>query len=234
MLTLVLIPGLVSDSRVWQPLADAAPTRGVHADVTRDASLSAMAERLLDEIDGELIPVGHSMGGRVALEMARLAPDRVRGLVLADTGHAAAREPELPRRQEMVALAHEDMTRFVEAWLPPMVHPDRTGDDSLMAPLREMVMQAGPDVHERQIRALVTRPHATAYLPQLRCPVLLLVGRQDEWSPVAQHQEIADLTPDAQMMVIEDAGHFAPVEQPAVVVAAISDWLRRQFGTSMS
>lgn len=227
--TLVLIPGLVSDSSVWQAVADASPLPVHHADVTRDSSLPAMAERLLAEVDGEVIPVGHSMGGRVALEMARLAPDRVRGLVLADTGAAAARAEELPQRHAMITLGHEDMSRLVDVWLPPMVHPARHGDDALMGPLRDMVLRAGAEVHERQIRALIDRPDATGLLPQLDCPVLLLVGRQDDWSPVSQHRQMAELAADAELVVIEEAGHFAPVEQPAAVADAVAGWLRRRF-----
>lgn len=230
MTTLVLIPGLISDATVWQKLAEAAPLPSHHADVTRDASITAMAERLLAEVEGDLIVTGHSMGGRVALEMARIAPERVRGLVLANTGHGPAREAELPKRHEMIARGHADMAGLADAWLPPMLHPQRGEDAELVAGLKAMVLRAGPEVHERQIRALIDRPDATAYLAQIACPVLLLTGRQDGWSPIAQHQEIADAVPDAELAIIEDAGHFAPVEQPAAVVAAVVNWLERRFG----
>lgn len=231
MTTLVLIPGLVSDAIVWQAVAEAAPLPAHHADVARDDSITAMAERVLLETDGELIVVGHSMGGRVALEMARIAPGRVRGLVLANTGHGPKREAELPKRYEMIALGHKDMAELADVWLPPMMHPERSGNDpQLVARLKEMVLRAGPEVHERQIRALIGRPNATAYLPEIRCPILLLTGRQDGWSPVAQHQEIANAVPDAELAIIEDAGHFAPVEQPEAVTSRIVEWLQRRFG----
>lgn len=73
---------------------------------------------------------------------------------------------------------------------------------------------------------------ATAYLPELTCPILLVAARQDGWSPIAQHQEIADLVPRAELVVIENAGHFAPVERPAETTAVIVEWLTRKFGES--
>lgn len=229
MITLLLIPGLVSDGRVWRTVAAAAPDGFLprEADVTRDASIPAMAERLLAEVDGPIIAVGHSMGGRVAMEMARQAPERVRGLVLANTGHGPKKPGEEPKRQAKIDLGHEDMSALAADWLPPMLDPARVGDAALMADLTEMVLAAGPDVHERQIKALLDRPDASAYLPAIACPVLLLTGAQDGWSPEQQHREIADLLADAELQVIDGAGHFLPVERPDETAAAITDWLVR-------
>lgn len=232
MTTLVLIPGLVSDRTVWQPVADAVgATMPVHhADLTRGDSITGMAQDLLAAVGGPLVAVGHSMGGRVAMEMARLAPDRVRGLVLADTGHRPRREGEDAERRRMIDLGHRGMDLLADAWLPPMVDPARVADRALMAALRAMVLRADAALHERQIRALLGRPDATAYLGTIACPVLLVVGRQDGWSPVAQHREIAAAVPDAELVVIEHAGHFAPLERPREVAGAIADWLDGRFG----
>ncbi|MBW8300358.1 MAG: alpha/beta fold hydrolase [Hydrogenophaga sp.] len=235
MATLVLIPGLLSDSSVWQPLADAAKARmrAHHADVTLDASIPAMATRILAEIEGDLIAIGHSMGGRVAMEMARQAPQRVRGLVLANTGYQPRRDGEEARRQQMIDLGNRDMEALADQWLPPMLDPARTEDTELLGRLKAMVLRAGPDVHARQIRALLDRPDAGAYMADLHCPILLVAARQDGWSPIAQHSEIAEATPDSELVVVENAGHFAPVERPDDVVAAICDWLDRRFGRPM-
>lgn len=228
--TLVLIPGLASDAVVWQPLADAAALPSHHADLTRDSAITAMAERLLAETTGPLIAVGHSMGGRVAMEMARLAPERLAGLVLANTGHHPRRAGEEARRQEMIDLGNRDIERLADVWLPPMLDPARTTDVALMAQLRAMVRRAGPAVHERQIRALLGRPDAMAYIPSLACPMLLIAAQQDGWSPIAQHREIAAAAPDAELSIIDNAGHFAPLERPDEVTTAITSWLDRRFG----
>jgi len=232
MATLALIPGLVSDSIVWAPLADAVGHRmPVHAaDVSRASSISGMAENVLAATEGDLIAVGHSMGGRVAMEMARIAPDRIRGLVLANTGHHPKRDGEEVKRQQMIDLGHRSMDELADQWLPPMLHPDRLSDAGLIGHLRTMVLRAGADVHERQIRALINRPNASTYMAELGCPILLIAARQDGWSPITQHQEIAEAAPDAELVIIEDAGHVGPVERPAEVTSAIIDWLTRRFG----
>ncbi len=230
--TLVLIPGLVSDGIVWASLADAVAHRmPVHAaDISHASSISGMAQSVLAATEGDLIVAGHSMGGRVAMEMARIAPDRVKGLVLANTGHHPKRDGEEIRRQQMIDLGHRSMEDLADEWLPPMLSPARLSDTELVAGLRAMVLRAGPDVHERQIRALIDRPNASAYMAELGCPILLVAARHDGWSPLAQHQEIADAAPDTELVIVEDAGHFAPVERPAEVTAAITGWLTRRFG----
>lgn len=232
MTTLVLIPGLLSDAIVWQPLADAVAGRyAIHAaDVSGGTSITGMAEKVLDETAGPLIVVGHSMGGRVAMEVARIAPERVLGLVLANTGHHPKREGEEVKRQAMIDLGHESMEKLAAQWLPPMVDPARAHDEELMAELTAMVLRADAAQHERQIRALIGRPNASAYLEDITCPVLLVTARQDAWSPIAQHEEIGAAVKDSELVIIENAGHFGPVERPAETTAAIMNWLHRRFG----
>jgi pimeloyl-ACP methyl ester carboxylesterase len=121
--------------------------------------------------------------------------------------------------------AQQGMQAFADAWLPPMVNPDRRSDASLMAPLTDMVMRATPEQHVRQIRALLNRPDATPLLGTITVPTLVMVGRQDEWSPLAQHQAITTAIRGARLEVVEDAGHMAPVEQPAAVTALLRSWL---------
>lgn len=234
MTTLVLIPGLVSDGIVWAPLAAAARAKmSIHqADPSGGNSISGMAGRFLTETPGHIIAVGHSMGGRVAMEMARQAPERVQGLVLANTGHHPKRDGEEVKRRQMIDLGNRDIRQLADEWLPPMLDPARAGDTKLLGELKAMVLRAGPAVHERQIRALLGRPDAGAYVGNIACPILLVAAREDGWSPIAQHREIANAAPDAELVIIENAGHFAPIERPAEVTAAITGWLARKFGAS--
>lgn len=228
--TAVFIPGLLSDGIVWEAAAATAAKRVpvATADVTSQTSITAMAQDTLEAHPGLLIAIGHSMGARVALEMARLAPRRVVGLILADTGIHPRKEGEEAKRQVVLDLARkEGMAALADAWLPPMVWEERHGDAALMSALRAMVLRADVAQHDRQIQALLDRPDAAATLADVACPVLLLVGRQDAWSPVAQHETMREVLPRADLVVIEDAGHFAPIEQPHAVSAAIADWLDR-------
>lgn len=234
--TLILVPGLVSDAAVWRPAAERlAPYPVAFADVTQATSITGMAESVLAQHAGTLLVAGHSMGGRVALEMVRLAPDRVAGIALFDTGHHPKRDGEELKRQHFIDLANrQGMEALCNEWLPPMLHAPNREDGTLMATLRAMVLRMTPEIHERQLRALLGRPDAFLGLADIRCPVLVAVGRQDTWSPPAQHEQIAGALPNARLVVIESAGHFAPIEQPAATAAALRDWLSTVKETPMS
>ena len=231
MATVLLIPGLLCDATVWQPLlAELSQTAQV-ADLSTRDDLTAMARDCLAGTSGPLRVAGHSMGARVALEMARLAPDRIERLVLLDTGIHPLRDGEADQRAEIVRFAHENgMQALADRWLPGMVHDPNRADAVLMRRLTGMVLRKTPDLHERQIRALVNRPDAAAYLHDITCPVLLVVGREDQWSPVSQHEDMLRLLPDARLEVIEGAGHFAPLERPAEVAGLVVDFLTGQHG----
>ena len=226
--TLVLIPGLLCDKTVWQPVIDklAGNWPIVVADCSTQNSITQMAKDALAATDGPLFVAGHSMGGRVALEMIRLAPERISKLVLADTGIHPRKPGEEVKRQQVIDLAYDKgMQALAAQWLPPMVQPELHDDATLMGSLTEMVMRMNPDLHARQIKALLDRPDATAGLADIDCPVVLIVGRQDAWSPVEQHEAMLPHLRNVRLEVIENAGHFAPVEQPEAFVAVIENWL---------
>ena len=225
MIRTMLIPGLLCDATVWEPVLGDLPDAIVPL-LEGMNDLTEMARYCLSLSEGPLHVAGHSMGARVAMEMARLAPQRVRRLALLNTGIHAVKEGEPARRAEIVAFARENgMRALAERWLPGMVHADRHDDGVLMGTLGEMVMRRDPEEHARQIAALLARPDASLYLAEIACPTLLVVGRQDAWSPVAQHQEMAALLPDARLEIIEDAGHFAPLEQPEAVAKVLVPFL---------
>lgn len=227
MTRILMIPGLICDGHVWHGCLAALAGHDVAvADLGVAADITAMAEHLLATHSGDLIVVGHSMGGRVAMEMARIAPARLRGLGLLNTGMAPLKEGELPKRAAIIALAHEQgMAALADHWLPGMMAAGIPPDPAVMAGLRAMVCRMTPDQHERHIRALIARPDASLSIGAWRGPMLLMTGRQDIWSPIAQHEEIARHCPQARLEIIEEAGHFAPVEQPAAVAGLITAWV---------
>jgi pimeloyl-ACP methyl ester carboxylesterase len=225
---IVFLPGLLCDAEIWAAqVAAFQPHAEVQvADFSKLDALADMAREALELFDGPLIAIGHSMGARVALEMVRLAPERVVKLALIDTGAHPRQEGEEARRQILVDLAFaQGMDALADLWLPPMVHEARADDQNLMEPLRAMVMRASPEQHRRQVQALLNRPDAKPLLSTITCPTLVMVGRQDRWSPLAQHQEIASLVPDARLVVVEESGHMSPAEQPGQVSVALLDWL---------
>jgi pimeloyl-ACP methyl ester carboxylesterase len=223
-----LLPGLICSDHVWQAQVHALEHHGAVAVCGYGAadSITAMAESVLDEAPPRIAVAGHSMGARVALEMFRLAPGRIDRIALLDTGVHPAQPGERERRMALLATGRQrGMEALVDEWLPPMVHPDRRRDESLMTPLRSMAVSAGIEQYERQVRALLSRPDATPLLSEIDVPALVGVGRNDEWSPVAQHQAMAARIAGATLVIFEDSGHMAPVEVPAQVSCALRKWL---------
>ena len=225
---LFLLPGLLCDATVW---ASQIAAFGARYDVRvpdfgdRD-SIDAMAALVLDGAPDQFAVAGHSMGGRVALRLAELAPHRVARLALLDTGTHAVRPGEAESRAALLDLAEREGMRALAAqWLPPMVHPVRRDDDRLMRPLVDMVERMTPTRFRSQIAALLSRADAAARLALIACPTLVAVGDSDSWSPPAQHVAIAAAIPRARYVVVPDSGHMAPVEAPNAVIAALEDWL---------
>jgi pimeloyl-ACP methyl ester carboxylesterase len=190
------------------------------------SSIEAMAEHVLASIPGRLVVVGHSMGGRVALELFSRAPARVRALALLNTGTHKRADHELASRARLVALAKSTgMTALAESWLPAMLNAENSTDPAILRQLTAMVERATPASFEGQVNALLNRPDATAVLERVDVPTMLLSATGDRWSPVTQHEEMRRHVPHARLVVISDAGHMAPIEQPQVVAAALEGWL---------
>ncbi len=229
----LLLPGLLCDETVWTP--QLAQLRGFCcqvADYGALDSIESMARGVLDSTpEPRLAVVGHSMGGRVALEMARQAPERVVRLALLDTGieplpdgDAGARERA--GRMALLQLAREHGMRAMgRRWARGMVHPSRL-DTPLFETMLDMIERKTPRIFEAQIGALLARPDARETFMRLRCPVLLGCGRQDAWSPLARHEQMQALLPGSRLVAFEDCGHMSTLEQPEAVSDALRDWLR--------
>lgn len=226
--TILLLPGLLCDASVWTAQMEALRPHAhvLVADFSQHDSLDAMARSALAMVEGPIIAIGHSMGARAAMEMVHLAPERIEKLALIDTGIDSRRDGEEAKRQVLVDLAYtEGMEALADRWLPPMVHADRVEDQALLAPMKAMVMRATAEQHQRQIQALLNRPNLVPRLAGIACPALVMVGRQDRWSPLAQHEEMAATIPNAELVVIEDSGHMTLLEQPEQVSNALLRWL---------
>lgn len=230
---LLLVPGLMCDHTVWEPLLPAL-TAGRACTVVDHGmadSLPRMAQQLLDTAPDRFAIAGHSMGARVALEVLRQAPGRVTRVALLDTGYqarasGAAGEEEARKRHALLALAREQGVRaMATAWVQGMVHPARLGDAPLIEAILAMFERKSADVFACQIHALLERPDASDVLASLQVPTLILCGRQDGWAPVAQHEAMQRLAPGSVLNVIEDAGHMAPMERPEAVTGALVHWL---------
>ncbi len=230
--TAVLLPGLLCDDAVWRAQCAAldfatcvVPSYG-EAD-----SLTQMALGVLRDLPQERVAVaGHSMGGRVALEMARMAPERIERIALLDSGIDALAEGEAGdnergKRLALLRIAQQQgMRQMGKQWARGMVHEDRL-DTPLFDEILDMIERATPAIFAAQIQALLDRPDASSVLAGLRCPTWLVCGRQDAWSPLARHERMQTLCPGSQLTVIEHSGHMSTMEQPDAVSRALIDWM---------
>lgn len=224
---LLFLPGLICDARIFAPqLAAFADSRAVDG-YGEANTLEAMARVALAEAPETFDLFGHSMGGRVALEVYRLAPKRVRRLALSSTGTHPLGRNEREKRAGLQAIGHNSgFEALVDAWLPPMV-AEANRDEPIYGEMREMCLSKSQAVFDAQIAALLGRPEQAGLLPQIACPTLVMTGELDAWSPPAQHREIAAAIPDSTLVIVEGAGHMLPLEAPEAVNEAIADWLSR-------
>jgi pimeloyl-ACP methyl ester carboxylesterase len=233
--TLVLLPGLLCDRAAFEPLSPilAPHARCVVAEYASEPSIEAMAAKALAVAPPRFALLGHSMGGRVALEIVRRMPQRVERLALLDTGYqprAAGEtgEPERVQRMALLDLARrEGMRAMGTRWVQPMVHPDRRVDRELIDAILAMIERCTADQFAAQIGALLARPDATDVLARIDCPTLVLCGRDDGWSPLARHAELQRCIRGSSLAVIDRCGHMAPMERPEAVAREIVAWLEK-------
>ena len=225
---LLFLPGLICDARTFAAQTAAfADSRAVNGYGLAD-SLPAMARAVLEQAPEQFDLFGHSMGGRVALEVYRAAPERVRRLALSSTGVHSLAEGEPAKRKALQAIGHEQgYEALVDAWLPPMVADDNRVNDALYGPMRQMCLDKGQAMFDAQINALLTRPEQASLLDTITCPTLIMTGELDTWSPPAQHEAIAARIADSTLVIVEGAGHMLPLEAPDAVNEAIAAWLQR-------
>lgn len=226
-LPLLLLPGLLCDARLWRDqvagLAGLAPA--VIADVTLDDSLPAMAARALAAAPQHFALAGLSMGGYLAFEILRQAPERVARLALLDTSARADSPEQARRRRGLMALTRTGMFRGVTPrLLPQLLHPSH-----LLGEVGQQVVamaeRVGREAFLRQQAAILARPDSRPLLPGLRIPTLVAVGEADALTPPDRAAEMAALIPGARLAHIPRCGHLPPMEDPAATTALLRDWL---------
>jgi pimeloyl-ACP methyl ester carboxylesterase len=233
---LILIPGLMCDATSWQPTLELLPSKIDYkvVDHGQASNLVTMAEQLLQHAPARFALAGHSMGGRVALEVMRLAPERVSHLALLDTGFlpkpsGASGQTEQDKRLALLHIAQTQGVRTMALrWVQGMVAPHRLADNALIESIVGMFERKTAAVFENQIQALLNRPDASDVLSQLSLPTLVLCGQEDSWSNVAQHQAMADLIAERPSVIaVPQAGHMVMMEAPHAVAQHLVQWLDR-------
>ncbi|MBS1176369.1 MAG: hypothetical protein H6R06_781 [Proteobacteria bacterium] len=232
--TLVLLHGLLNDERVWAPVASRLRGRADiripnlrRQDNMVQMSIDAWAEVSGVPADTPLVLAGFSMGGYVALQMLADAPRRVAALALVDTSCRPEPAENIPVREALIAGLQRDFGAESLTLLRRGVHADRLSDVMLMLGCQHIMRDVGADAAVRQIQAIIGRADHRAMLAQLDVPTLVLCGRVDQVTPLALSREAAALIPGARLHIVEDAGHWTPLEQPAVVADQLERLLDR-------
>jgi pimeloyl-ACP methyl ester carboxylesterase len=197
-------------------------------DITTSDTVEDMAQSVLDAAPERFALAGLSLGGIVAFEILRRAPERVERLALLDTTARPPRQEQLQAWREFEEMTEQG--RFAEVneqrIMPTLFHPDRREEAGLVEEIRRMAAGVGERAFLRQLSAQRTRPDSRERLKEVTCPTLVAAGRQDVLCPVELHEEIASAIPGARLVVIEDCGHLSCMEQPQAVTALLRYWLQ--------
>lgn len=227
---LLLVPGLSSTRYLWQNqidgLADVADCWVSPLPAHDD--LGAIAEEILADAPPVFALAGYSMGGYISFEMYRRAPHRISRLGLFATTPYPER-PAMARRRHMMIRKSE--SGYLAMWrevLPRFVAPSRSNDAAFIERMAKMAYEGGATAFRAHQRAAANRRSHENLLPRITCPTLVMVGADDALTSEEEHRTFAAKIADADMVVIPDAGHLAPLEQPEATTAAMRNWLIRE------
>ena len=224
----MLLPGLLSTRRVWQAQIEALSdsVEIVVPELFGQDSIGAMADAALASVPGPFALAGFSMGGYVAFEMFRRASRRIERLALLDTQAEADSPESTARRRGFIEQSKVGQFKGVQPrLLPALVHPSNLANPAVVQPLLEMAAAIGAEGFIREQVAIIGRPDSRPLLRSIRVPTVVIVGRQDQVTPLARAEGMAADIPDARLVVIEEGGHMSPLEKPAEVTAALRKWL---------
>lgn len=227
---LVLLPGLVNDSRLWQHqtagLADIAHVSV--GDLTKGHTIAEMASDVLASAPvGQFALAGLSMGGYVALEIMRQAPERVLALALFDTSARPDTPTALENRSAAIEQSEKNYQLVIEELMPKQLHPTHMDDAELVSMITDMAMSLGNKTFIRQQRAIAGRIDSIPSLSLIKCPTLVLCGRDDAITPIGLHQEMVTEIEGSGLSIIDDCGHLSALEQPTRVNEALTMWLTK-------
>lgn len=235
MMNALLLPGLICDYAVWTSQEEALNAENIATQVVDFGDLNRlhhMATHALASAPDKFILIGHSMGGRVALEVARQAPERIKALILMDTGYLPLAkgdkgQQEVDSRLALVEKAkNQGMREMGEEWMQGMVLPAHLKNEALCNDILDMIERKTDTQFAAQQSALINRQDATDVLKNLNCPTCFICGDQDAWSPLDRHYEMAKLVPGSNVFSIKNSGHMSTIEQPQRVNEVILSWLK--------
>ncbi|WP_078412608.1 alpha/beta fold hydrolase [Priestia abyssalis] len=225
---LLLLPGTLCDTQMWEyqitELGDIAACAVMKLE---QDSIQGMARSVLEQAPEKFALAGFSMGGIVAIEVMRQAPDRVLKLALMDTNPNPPREEQMNGWKTFIQMARDGQFSDItpKHLLPNMIHPDCYDHKEIVSAIIEMAENVGKETMIQQMTALMNRPDGREVLPGITCPTLLLTGRQDVLCTVDMHEKMQEMIQNSQLAIIENSGHMTTLEQPEEVSRALRKWL---------
>lgn len=225
-MSMLLVPGFMLDADLWRDvvpeLAEFHPI--MHADLSRDASIHDMAQRALESAPDTFALVGFSMGGYVAREIVRQAPERVSCLILVAT--SARGDTDLQRQRKAAVSGQTNGAAFKglsTSAVASSLHPENAGRTDLIDRVKLMAQRLGGEVFRRQ--SLITRFDERNLLSGIKLPCLVIAGENDKLRSRTEAEELHQGIDGSAFQVIEKTGHMIPLEAPGSLAAAIRDWL---------
>lgn len=226
--SLLLIPSQLCTAEVWRhQINDLSENVNISvADHTQARSMAGIADHILKTAPDTFALAAHGMGGFVAFEMWRQAPQRIRRMALFDTLATADTPAQITRRQGYADLVRTGkFDQVVEERIPILLHPERQDNESLLKIARGMATQTGAAAFLRQQDAIISRPDSRPTLTTITCSTLVVIGQQDAITTLEDAEMIASNIPNARLDVIEECGHLSPLEQPETVTQLLRGWL---------
>ena len=225
----VLLHGLACDPYLWETTEGHLQKAGfeVHQPLMRNQdSIFKMAEFVLEEVEGEFILGGLSMGGYVSFEIWRQAPERVKALILCDTKHRLDTPERVKAREQTMRLVEKGkFDQMASLFHGMLTAPDYLNDVQKSEKLMAMIYRTSPEEYLRQQTAIFNRPDSTETLATIDCPTLILCGELDQITTPAIHQEMAGKIPRSQLEIIPGAGHLSTLEAGDKVGPIICNWI---------
>ena len=225
---LLFLPGLLENEEAFTELIGGLSHSAdcVIADLTGSDSIAALAQDALKQAPGgDFLIAGHSMGGYVALEILRQAPERVSKLALLNTNARPDSAESTENRRRLMALAEKDFPAVTQTLLPKILSPEHLKDPLLTAIVVSMADAIGPEAFKRQQLAIIGRIDSRPFLKEIRVPTRVIAARGDAIMPVEILKELSDGIPGARLTIVENSGHMSTIEQPAAVLAAMQEWV---------
>lgn len=226
-MTLLLIPGFMADATLWDDLADDLAPFGplVATDLSRGEDIETMAAALLRDAPDTFIAVGFSMGGYVARELARIAPERVSALILIATSARGDTEELIRQRRSALKAAPRAFKGLSRPAIVSSLHPDLATDEAMIARIRDMGLRLGGEVFHRQ--SAMARAGDLDRLNEITQPTLIVAADADRLRGADEAEELHRGIAGSTLVHIPDSGHMIPLEQPKALARVMTEWLSR-------